>query len=100
MSLITILGSFFSKWLIQEFKKSQNHIPDFSLAKLYERILSHPFIVSYFIPASSHRLALFAHREDGPGIPAEIKLFDIFSQQVATVIQVCYDIIEILSHLY
>ena len=34
------------------------------------------------------RLALFAHREDGPGIPAEIKLFDIFSQQVATVIQV------------
>lgn len=36
------------------------------------------------------RLALFAHREDGPGIPAEIKLFDIFSQQVATVIQVSY----------
>lgn len=34
------------------------------------------------------RLALFAHREDGPGIPADIKLFDIFSQQVATVIQV------------
>ncbi|MED6237220.1 Vacuolar protein sorting-associated protein 35 [Ataeniobius toweri] len=33
------------------------------------------------------RLALFANREDGPGIPAEIKLFDIFSQQVATVIQ-------------
>ncbi|XP_010124516.1 PREDICTED: vacuolar protein sorting-associated protein 35-like, partial [Chlamydotis macqueenii] len=32
-------------------------------------------------------LALFAHREDGPGIPADIKLFDIFSQQVATVIQ-------------
>lgn len=36
------------------------------------------------------RLALFAHREDGPGIPADIKLFDIFSQQVATVIQVCW----------
>ena len=33
------------------------------------------------------RLALFAHREDGPGIPTDIKLFDIFSQQVATVIQ-------------
>lgn len=32
---------------------------------------------------------MFAHREDGPGIPADIKLFDIFSQQVATVIQVC-----------
>lgn len=31
---------------------------------------------------------MFAHREDGPGIPADIKLFDIFSQQVATVIQV------------
>lgn len=43
-----------------------------------------------FKPASDlcFRLALFAHREDGPGIPAEIKLFDIFSQQVATVIQV------------
>lgn len=39
---------------------------------------------------SSFRLALFAHREDGPGIPPEIKLFDIFSQQVATVIQVRY----------
>ncbi|EHB15393.1 Vacuolar protein sorting-associated protein 35 [Heterocephalus glaber] len=32
-------------------------------------------------------LALFAHHEDGSGIPADIKLFDIFSQQVATVIQ-------------
>uniref|UniRef100_A0A2K5C2H0 Vacuolar protein sorting-associated protein 35 n=1 Tax=Aotus nancymaae TaxID=37293 RepID=A0A2K5C2H0_AOTNA len=32
-------------------------------------------------------LALSAHREDGPGIPADIKLFGIFSQQVATVIQ-------------
>lgn len=43
---------------------------------------------SYLISLSPLRLALFAHREDGPGIPAEIKLFDIFSQQVATVIQV------------
>lgn len=43
-----------------------------------------------FFPLSVTRLALFAHREDGPGIPADIKLFDIFSQQVATVIQVCW----------
>lgn len=56
-------------------------------------------MVSYLIVVSSYRLALFAHREDGPGIPAEIKLFDIFSQQVATVIQVCCGFIEILSHL-
>uniref|UniRef100_A0A673JFG2 Vacuolar protein sorting-associated protein 35 n=1 Tax=Sinocyclocheilus rhinocerous TaxID=307959 RepID=A0A673JFG2_9TELE len=45
------------------------------------------YIESCLIVVPSHRLALFAHREDGPGIPAEIKLFDIFSQQVATVIQ-------------
>lgn len=69
----------------------------FSMAKLYKHDLSPPYIVSYFIVASSHRLALFAHREDGPGIPAEIKLFDIFSQQVATVIQVCFGFIKILS---
>ena len=33
------------------------------------------------------RFALFAHHEDGPGIPTDIKLFDILSQQVATVLQ-------------
>uniref|UniRef100_A0A8V5GZM7 Vacuolar protein sorting-associated protein 35 n=1 Tax=Melopsittacus undulatus TaxID=13146 RepID=A0A8V5GZM7_MELUD len=43
--------------------------------------------VKNIIIALIDRLALFAHREDGPGIPANIKLFDIFSQQVATVIQ-------------
>uniref|UniRef100_A0A8C9Z4M6 VPS35 retromer complex component n=1 Tax=Sander lucioperca TaxID=283035 RepID=A0A8C9Z4M6_SANLU len=43
--------------------------------------------VKNIIIALIDRLALFAHREDGPGIPSEIKLFDIFSQQVATVIQ-------------
>uniref|UniRef100_A0A2K5QSD5 Vacuolar protein sorting-associated protein 35 n=1 Tax=Cebus imitator TaxID=2715852 RepID=A0A2K5QSD5_CEBIM len=43
--------------------------------------------VKNIIIALIDRLALFAHREDGPGIPADIKLFDIFSQQVATVIQ-------------
>ncbi|MGH0143968.1 UNVERIFIED_CONTAM: hypothetical protein FKN15_002310 [Acipenser sinensis] len=43
--------------------------------------------VKNIIIALIDRLALFAHREDGPGIPVDIKLFDIFSQQVATVIQ-------------
>ncbi|KAJ8340134.1 hypothetical protein SKAU_G00347670 [Synaphobranchus kaupii] len=43
--------------------------------------------VKNIIIALIDRLALFAHREDGPGIPADLKLFDIFSQQVATVIQ-------------
>nr|AAB18153.1 MEM3 [Mus musculus] len=43
--------------------------------------------VKNIIIALIDRLALFAHREMEPGIPAELKLFDIFSQQVATVIQ-------------
>ncbi|XP_023678494.2 vacuolar protein sorting-associated protein 35-like [Paramormyrops kingsleyae] len=43
--------------------------------------------VKNIIIALIDRLALFAHREDGPGIPADIKLFDVFSQQVASVIQ-------------
>ncbi|KAL4235432.1 Vacuolar protein sorting-associated protein 35 [Mactra antiquata] len=33
------------------------------------------------------RLAQFAQNEEGTGIPAEIQLFDIFSQQIAQVIQ-------------
>ncbi|CAL4064925.1 unnamed protein product [Meganyctiphanes norvegica] len=33
------------------------------------------------------RLANYAHREDGPGIPDDIKLFDIFSEQVSQVIK-------------
>uniref|UniRef100_A0A8C4QFR8 Vacuolar protein sorting-associated protein 35 n=1 Tax=Eptatretus burgeri TaxID=7764 RepID=A0A8C4QFR8_EPTBU len=43
--------------------------------------------VKNIIIALIDRLALFAHREDGPGIPSDIRLFDIFSQQVASVIQ-------------
>ncbi|XP_061102286.1 vacuolar protein sorting-associated protein 35-like [Conger conger] len=43
--------------------------------------------VKNIIIALIDRLALFAHREDGPGIPSDLKLFDIFSQQVATIIQ-------------
>ena len=34
------------------------------------------------------RLALFATKDDGEGIPEDIKLFDIFSQQVSSVVQV------------
>ncbi|XP_041375547.1 vacuolar protein sorting-associated protein 35-like isoform X2 [Gigantopelta aegis] len=33
------------------------------------------------------RLAAFAQNEEGPGIPDDIQLFDIFSQQIAQVIQ-------------
>ncbi|XP_077983360.1 vacuolar protein sorting-associated protein 35-like [Glandiceps talaboti] len=43
--------------------------------------------VKNIIIALIDRLAMFAHRDDGTGIPNDIKLFDIFSQQVATVIQ-------------
>ncbi|MBZ3872818.1 Vacuolar protein sorting-associated protein 35 [Sciurus carolinensis] len=51
-------------------------------AKLYQNVN-----VKNIIIALIDRLVLFAHQEDGPGIPADIKLFDIFPQQVATVIQ-------------
>ena len=34
------------------------------------------------------RLASFAQNEEGSGIPSEIQLFDIFSQQISQVIQV------------
>lgn len=34
------------------------------------------------------RLAVFATRDDAAGIPQEIKLFDIFSDQIAQIIQV------------
>ncbi|EEC19703.1 vacuolar sorting protein, putative, partial [Ixodes scapularis] len=37
------------------------------------------------------RLASYAMKEDGPGIPSDIKLFDIFSDQVAQVIQTRQD---------
>lgn len=37
------------------------------------------------------RLAAYAMKEDGPGIPSDIKLFDIFSDQVAQVIQTRQD---------
>ncbi|XP_070386983.1 vacuolar protein sorting-associated protein 35 [Dermacentor albipictus] len=37
------------------------------------------------------RLAAYAMKEDGPGIPGDIKLFDIFSDQIAQVIQMRQD---------
>lgn len=43
--------------------------------------------VKNIIIALIDRLAMFAHRDDGPGIPNDIRLFEIFSQQVAHVIQ-------------
>ena len=44
--------------------------------------------VKNIIIALIDRLAMYAHRADTGGIPAEIKLFDIFSQEVSGVIQV------------
>ncbi|KAG1700050.1 Vacuolar protein sorting-associated protein 35 [Nymphon striatum] len=43
--------------------------------------------VKNIIIALIDRLSMFAHREDGTGIPPEIELFDIFSEQVSQIIQ-------------
>ncbi|XP_046375462.1 vacuolar protein sorting-associated protein 35-like isoform X3 [Haliotis cracherodii] len=43
--------------------------------------------VKNIIIALIDRLAAFAQNEEGSGIPADIQLFDIFSQQIAQVIQ-------------
>jgi len=43
--------------------------------------------VKNIIIALIDRLAMFAHRDDGPGIPNDIRLFEIFSQQVANVVK-------------
>ena len=45
--------------------------------------------VKNIIIALIDRLANFAHRSDTGGIPESIKLFDIFSQEVSLVVQVC-----------
>lgn len=45
------------------------------------------------------RLANFAHREDGSGIPEDIKLFEIFSEQVSQVIKVGYKI-DVIAKMY
>ncbi len=44
--------------------------------------------VKNIIIALIDRLANFAYRSDSGGIPNDIKLFDIFSQEVSLVIQV------------
>ena len=44
--------------------------------------------VKSIISSLIDRLAAFGNKEDGDGIPPEIKLFDIFSQHIATVIKV------------
>jgi vacuolar protein sorting-associated protein 35 len=43
--------------------------------------------VKNIIIALIDRLALYSQRSDG-GIPAEIRLFDVFSEQIAQIIQV------------
>ena len=43
--------------------------------------------VKEIIIALIDRLASYAHRADSGGIPSDIKLFEIFSQEVAIVIQ-------------
>ena len=49
----------------------------------------HPGVnVKTIIISLIDRLALFATRDDGAGIPDSVPLFDIFSEQVADVIQV------------
>ena len=44
--------------------------------------------VKRIIIALVDRLASYAHREDSGGIPANIKLFDVFQQEIAGIIQV------------
>lgn len=51
-------------------------------ADLHERVNIKNIIISLI-----DRLALFANREDG-GIPSDIRLFDVMSEQVSSVVQV------------
>lgn len=56
------------------------------------------------------RLAAFSQRSDGvggpgspnqvPGIPQDVKLFDVFSDQIATIIQVFIKFINLIVDLY
>ena len=45
--------------------------------------------VKDIVIALINRFVEYARREDSGGIPANIHLFDIFSQEVAMLIQVC-----------
>lgn len=46
-----------------------------------------------------NRLAVFATRDDAEGIPQEIKLFDIFSDQIAQIIQVNITFLFVKYHI-
>ena len=50
--------------------------------------------VKNIIIALIDRLANYAHRSDTGGIPESIKLFDIFSQEVSIVVQVCMYLLQ------
>ena len=50
--------------------------------------------VKEIIIALITRFVDYSRREDSPGIPANIALFDIFSQEVAVVIKVCVKFIS------
>ena len=74
-------------------------------ADLHEKVNIKNIIISLI-----DRLALFANREDG-GIPSEIRLFDVMSEQVSSVVQVatlyvCLQFVklqsghELLSYVY
>jgi vacuolar protein sorting-associated protein 35 len=43
--------------------------------------------VKNIVIALIDRLATFAQRDDSPGVPQNVKLFDIFSQQISVIIQ-------------
>ena len=48
--------------------------------------LHHDVNVKNVIITLIDRLALFAQREDGGGIPEDIKLFDIFSKEISLIV--------------
>lgn len=56
-----------------------------SCANLIESVNVKSFIIGLI-----DRLATFAHRGDSSGIPSNIKLFDIFSQEISMVILVSH----------
>ena len=56
--------------------------------------------VKNIIIALIDRLANFAHRSDTGGIPESIKLFDIFSQEVSLVVQVCIYSVSLLESTF
>lgn len=55
--------------------------------------------VKNIIAALADRLATFAQRDDGPGIPDEIKLFEVFSEEVSNVLKVLitYNILNVIN---